>query len=90
MKPSQDAPAHAHTHARAHTHTHTHTHTRAHTHRRVGYGGVNCVVGCDGVGGVVGSGTCCAGFLLDTLIFRCEAAWLLETGSVRKKKMLSV
>ena len=24
---------------------------------RVGYGGVDCVVGCDGVGGVVGSGT---------------------------------
>ena len=26
----------------------------------MGYGGVGCVVGCDGVGGVVGSGTCCA------------------------------
>jgi hypothetical protein len=31
-------------------------------------------VGCDGVGGVVGSGTCCAGFLLDTLhLALCEA-----------------
>ena len=53
---------------------------------RVGFGGVDCVVGCDGVGGVVGSGTCCAGFLLDILHLACEAAWLFETGSVRKKK----
>ena len=30
-------------------------------------GSVDCVVGCDGVGGVVGSGTCCTSFLLDTL-----------------------
>jgi len=33
----------------------------------VGYGGVDCVVGCDRVRGVVGSWTCCADFLLDTL-----------------------
>ena len=34
---------------------------------RVGFGGVDCVVGCDGIGGIVGSWTCCVGFLLDTL-----------------------
>jgi len=41
------------------------------------------------VGGVVGSGTCCAGFLLDTLHL-ARSCLAFETGSVRKKKMLSV
>ena len=46
---------------------------------------VNYVVGCDGVGGVVGS----AGDVLRHLAARQPAscpAWLLETGSVRGKK----
>ena len=47
---------------------------------RVGFGGVDCVVGCDGVGGVVGSGTCCAGFLLDTLHLALRSCLALRDG----------
>ena len=58
----------------------------------MGYGGVDGVVGCDGVGGVVGSGTCCASFLLDTLhlALRSRLAWLFEMGSVRGKTKLDI
>ena len=59
---------------------------------RVGFGGVDCVVGCDGVGGVVGSGTCCAGFAGHPPSLRCEAAWALRDGlsSYNKKNVIGL
>ena len=57
---------------------------------RVGFGGVDCVVGCDGVGGVVGSGTCCAGFLLNILHLPAKLLGSSRRAQFVTKKMLSV
>jgi hypothetical protein len=47
-------------------------------------------VGCDGVGGVVGSGTCCAGFLLNILHLPAKLLGSSRRAQFVKKKMLSV